>query len=61
MEEGEGDDDDDRKLIEIPLVYVCLYVPSVGMYGIGMVAMRIALNKYCGLCSWHDPACRTIR
>ena len=48
-------------VIEIPLVYVYVYVPTVGMYCIGIVAMRIALNKYCGLCSRHDPACRCIR
>jgi hypothetical protein len=42
-------------MIEIPLVYMCSYIPVIGMFYIGIVAMRIALNKYCGLCSRHDP------
>jgi len=42
-------------VIEIPLVYMCSYIPVIGMFYIGVVAMRIALNKYCGLCSRHDP------
>ena len=38
-----------------------IYVAIIGMIYQGIVAMWIALNKYCGICSRHDPGSRIIR